>query len=119
MKPIDKQSRIPYYYQLADILREYIQTSPDDVTSLPSENDLVQSQQVSRATVRQALALLEREGLVISAVCRSGECSACRTKLISGKVFAPARVHLKWADEKSNYIHPCMSYPVEDLRIRI
>jgi ferredoxin-NADP reductase len=62
---------------------------------------------------------LEREGLVIPAVCRSGECSACRTKLISGKVFAPARVHLRWADEKSNYIHPCRSYPVKDLRIRI
>lgn len=66
MKTIDKQSRIPYYYQLADILRETIQdsTSEDTRELLPSENQLVQTYQISRATVRQALSLLEREGLV-------------------------------------------------------
>lgn len=62
---------------------------------------------------------LERAGIVIPAVCRSGECTACRTKLISGKVFAPARVHHRQADKKFGYIHPCMSYPLEDLTIRI
>ncbi len=62
---------------------------------------------------------LERAGLVVPAICRSGECTACRTKLVSGKVFMPARVHRRWADERSNYIHPCMSYPLEDLRLRL
>jgi ferredoxin-NADP reductase len=62
---------------------------------------------------------LERAGIVIPAICRSGECTACRTKLVSGKVFAPARVKHRWVDEKSNYIHPCMSYPLENLQIRI
>jgi GntR family transcriptional regulator len=63
---IDKQSHIPYYYQLADILRKLIERKKDLVgeQALPSENDLVQRYQVSRATVRQALGLLEREGLV-------------------------------------------------------
>ncbi len=66
MKTINKQSRIPFYYQLADILREVIQesTSEEETEFLPSENELVQSYQISRATVRQALSLLEREGLV-------------------------------------------------------
>jgi GntR family transcriptional regulator len=66
MKTVNKQSRIPYYYQLADILREIIQESVigNDPELLPSENELVQTYQVSRATVRQALSLLEREGLV-------------------------------------------------------
>ena len=66
MKTINKQSRIPYYYQLADILREIIRDSAagDETEFLPSENELVQTYQVSRATVRQALNLLEREGLV-------------------------------------------------------
>ncbi len=62
---------------------------------------------------------LEREGIVVPAICRAGECGACRTRLLSGKVFAPERVGLRYVDMKYGYIHPCMSYPVEDLRIRI
>ncbi len=62
---------------------------------------------------------LEREGIVVEAVCRSGECSACRTRLIAGRVFVPERVLKRWVDEKAGFIHPCMSYPLEDLRIRI
>jgi ferredoxin len=62
---------------------------------------------------------LERSGIVVPALCRSGECTTCRTRLVSGKVFAPARVHRRWSDEKSGYIHPCMSYPMENLRIRL
>lgn len=62
---------------------------------------------------------LEREGIVVPAVCRAGECAACRTRLVSGKVFAPERVSLRWVDTRYGYIHPCMSYPLEDLRIRL
>jgi prolycopene isomerase len=62
---------------------------------------------------------LEREGIVVPAVCRAGECAACRTRLVSGKVFAPERVRARWVDGKAGYIHPCMSYPLSDLRIRI
>lgn len=61
---------------------------------------------------------LEREGIVIPAICRAGDCGACRTRLVSGKVFAPERVSLRYIDIRSGYIHPCMSYPIEDLRIR-
>ena len=65
-KIINKQSRIPYYCQLADILREFVEkkSSLEGEQALPSENELVHKYQVSRATVRQALALLEREGLI-------------------------------------------------------
>lgn len=62
---------------------------------------------------------LERAGLVVPAICRSGECTACRTRLISGKVFVPTRVRRRRVDEKENYIHPCMTYPLEDLHIRL
>ncbi|RJP26802.1 MAG: FAD-binding protein [Actinobacteria bacterium] len=62
---------------------------------------------------------MERAGLVVEAVCRSGECTVCRTRLVSGEVFAPARVLRRWADEHFGYIHPCMSYPLSDLRIRL
>ncbi|MBN1663894.1 MAG: FAD-dependent oxidoreductase [Deltaproteobacteria bacterium] len=62
---------------------------------------------------------LERAGLVIPSACRSGECAVCRTRLVSGKVFIPSRVHRRWSDEQAGYIHPCMSYPLEDLRIKL
>lgn len=62
---------------------------------------------------------MERAGLVVEAVCRSGECSVCRTRLREGRVFAPQRVLKRWVDEKAGFIHPCMSYPLSDLVIRI
>ena len=62
---------------------------------------------------------LERAGIVLPAVCRSGECTACRTRLMSGKVFMPERVHRRLIDVKRGYIHPCMTYPLDNLHIRI
>lgn len=62
---------------------------------------------------------MEKAGIIVPAICRSGECTACRTKLITGRVFALARVHRRWVDVKYNYIHPCMSYPIENLKIRL
>jgi GntR family transcriptional regulator len=69
MSRIDKQSPIPYYIQLADILRRRINASPisGQQVSLPSENELVRVHQISRATVRQSLKELEREGLIYKA----------------------------------------------------
>ncbi len=62
---------------------------------------------------------LERAGIVVTASCRSGECSLCRTKLISGKVFHHNNVKLRKSDRAFDYIHPCMAYPLEDLEILI
>jgi ferredoxin-NADP reductase/ferredoxin len=62
---------------------------------------------------------LERYGVVVPAVCRSGVCSACRIRLLSGRVFAPADTGLRESDKEHGYIHACVSYPLEDLRIRI
>jgi ferredoxin-NADP reductase len=60
---------------------------------------------------------LERHGAVIPSACRSGECSLCRTKLISGRVFHPQEVKLRKSDRQFGYIHPCMAYPIEDLEL--
>ncbi len=77
-----------------------------------------------RKTIRAAageplLNSLERYGVVVPAVCRAGECSACRTQLLSGRVFQPAHTGLRESDRQHGYIHACVSYPLEDLRIRI
>ncbi len=60
---------------------------------------------------------LERCGIVVPASCRSGECSICRTKVLSGTVFQPKGVKVRKSDRKYGYIHPCMAYPLEDLEL--
>lgn len=63
------------------------------------------------------LTAIERAGLRINVCCRSGECSLCRIKLVSGNVFMPRGVLLRHADEKFGYIHSCKAYPISDLEI--
>ncbi len=62
---------------------------------------------------------LERYGIIVPAICRSGECSACRTRILSGKVFQPAHTGLRESDRELGYVHACVSYPLGDLRIRL
>jgi ferredoxin-NADP reductase len=62
---------------------------------------------------------MERAGIQIPASCRSGECSLCRTKLLSGKVFQPPEAKLRKSDRTYGYIHPCVAYPLEDLEIMV
>jgi ferredoxin-NADP reductase len=60
---------------------------------------------------------LERYGLVVPAVCRAGECSACRVRLLSGQVFMPAHTGLRESDRQHGYIHACVSYPLTDVQL--
>ncbi|MGD9496549.1 MAG: GntR family transcriptional regulator [Armatimonadota bacterium] len=67
---IDKASPVPYYYQIAGLLREAIEdmraaAGPDEgEIPLPSEPALAEHFDVTRGTIRHALAILEREGLI-------------------------------------------------------
>jgi ferredoxin-NADP reductase len=71
-----------------------------------------------RAAASEPLMIsLEKAGVVIPALCRSGECSLCRTKLLSGKVYQPNGVKLRKSDRAFGYIHPCMAYPITDIEI--
>jgi len=103
---------------------------PDDVTQEPgwpkglSPDTEFTVEVVGRKTFKARageplMNSLEREGIVIPAVCRSGVCTTCRTKLLSGEVFMPSSVTLLEADKKFGYIHPCMAYPISDIKIRI
>jgi len=60
---------------------------------------------------------LERAGITIPTSCRSGECSLCRTKLLSGEVFQPRGAKVRKSDRQFGYIHACMAYPLKDLEI--
>lgn len=61
---------LPLYYQVANALRARIERGVYEVNSfLPSEQELGKEFNVSRITIKQALSLLRREGLIYS---RSG-----------------------------------------------
>jgi GntR family transcriptional regulator, arabinose operon transcriptional repressor len=62
---IDNDSIIPKYYQIKEYLLKYFKEKDlKDNEKIPSENELINIFKVSRNTVRQALDMLEREGIV-------------------------------------------------------
>lgn len=65
------------------------------------------------------LVALERAGIRVNVCCRSGECSLCRVKLVSGKVFLSKGTLLRYADEQFGYVHCCKAYPISDVEIML
>jgi len=103
---------------------------PSDVTRQPAWPVTVKGDTTFQISLKNGLTLeakageplmnsLERFKITLETSCRSGECSLCRTKLLSGKVFHPTGVKLRKSDRAFGYIHPCMAYPLEDLEILI
>ena len=65
MIAINRDSRLPLYTQLYDILRAKITSGewmPGEM--IPPEHELIESHQISRTTVRQTLDMLVNEGLI-------------------------------------------------------
>lgn len=63
---------------------------------------------------------LERNNIKVDTKCRSGECGFCRSELISGSIFVPDEDDgRRIADREFGYIHPCSTYALSDLTIRI
>jgi glycine betaine catabolism B len=60
---------------------------------------------------------LENSGCAIESLCRSGACSLCRVKLLTGRVFQPPGVPVRGSDRRFGYIHACVSYPLSDLEV--
>jgi ferredoxin-NADP reductase len=130
---------IMYYFCLACLtglgvpqykIKRELYGPPDDVTAEPDwpqdlPADAMFTVEVDDHGAIRALAgeplmnSLERYGIVVPAVCRAGECSACRIRLLSGRVFQPAHTGLRESDRQHGYIHACVSYPLQDLRIRV
>lgn len=66
MQVIDKNSPVPYYQQLSELLRREIgeRDAQGEVYQLPSENELAKMHGITRATVRHALSMLEQDGWI-------------------------------------------------------
>ncbi|NWE77788.1 FAD-binding oxidoreductase [Pseudomonas yamanorum] len=58
---------------------------------------------------------LERNGYSVENACRSGECSLCRVKLVSGSVFNPQEAHLRKSDRDFGWIYSCVAFPTSDI----
>lgn len=68
MRPtLDRESAVPLYQQLANVLRRDIEEGrlPAGV-AFPSERKLMASYQVTRTTVRSAIGVVKQEGMVVA-----------------------------------------------------
>lgn len=100
--------------------RQDIQNEPGWPTNLTGDEVFkvkVGDKVIDARSNESLLTSIERAGLRINVCCRSGECSLCRIKLVSGNVFMPRGVLLRYADEKFGYIHSCKAYPISDAEI--
>jgi ferredoxin-NADP reductase len=80
------------------------------------------SQVISVQCTEPLLNAIERAklpGVIVPNACRAGACALCRTKLRSGSIFVPPYVHIREADRKMGYIHPCTSYAITDLHLEL
>jgi len=111
-------------------IRHELYGAPDDVSKEPGwpeglskdvvfEVDVAGKKMILAKAGEPLLNALDRSGLAVPALCRSGECSACRIRLLGGKVFVPSQATVRESDRKAGYIHGCVTYPIDNLKIRI
>jgi ferredoxin-NADP reductase/ferredoxin len=78
------------------------------------------SKEIPALATESVLVALERANLAPPSKCRSGECGFCRSLLVSGEVFInPISDWRRSADKKFNYFHPCASYPISNIEMKI
>lgn len=85
----------------------------DDVFTIT----LSTGEQIPARAGEAVMTAIEKAGLRIQSRCRAGECSWCRSRVLSGSVFMAPSANLRKSDEQWGYIHPCVSYPVSDLTL--
>lgn len=63
---------------------------------------------------------LERAAIPVDTHCRNGECGYCRGQLLSGEIFvSPIGDGRRQMDKEMGWFHPCASWPLGDLEIKI
>ena len=88
---------------------------PDDTFAVHVKN----GNQIKAKATEALLSTLEKNEILVPSLCRSGECSMCRVKILSGKVYQPAGVPVRKSDRQFGYVHSCMAFPISDLEILI
>lgn len=111
-------------------IRQEVEVIPADPTAFPGWPESITDDSVFTITLADGRRIearatetimntLEKAGVVIPSLCRSGECSTCRTKLTAGTVFHPGTELLRKADMRFGYIHPCVTYPISDITLQL
>lgn len=93
---------------------------PNEIAEEAIFSVMLENGQTIRAPANEPLMnSLERYGIVVPAICRTGACSACRIRLLSGDIYMPSHTGLRESDRQHGFIHACVSYPLTDLQIRL
>lgn len=93
---------------------------PEGVSLTDSVSVTVNGERSFEMAVDEPLiSALEKNGINPENACRSGECSLCRVRLVSGKVYNPEESRLRRSDKTFGYIHSCVAFPVEDIEIEV
>ncbi len=92
---------------------------PGDVSADAQFRLRLGDQDVPARAGESLLCSLERGGLVVPTACRSGECSVCRCRVVEGEVFTIPGAGVRESDQDLGYIHPCVSYPLGDVRLQV
>jgi ferredoxin-NADP reductase/ferredoxin len=114
-------------------LRHDIQINPGDVTKLPrypqgTEKNTykitvvrgIQTDVIDANAAEPVAVALERAGIAVDTHCRNGECGFCRSQLLEGDIFvSPIGDGRRLMDKELGWFHPCSSWPVSDLKIKI
>ena len=111
-------------------IKQEMYGAPPNIWDYPGWPDAVSQQDVFTVNIKDGpqlearateplLTTLEKNHVLVPSLCRSGECSMCRIKLLSGKVYQPPGVPVRKSDRQFGYVHSCMAFPIGDLEILI
>jgi ferredoxin-NADP reductase/ferredoxin len=111
-------------------IRKEVYGAPANICDYPGWPEDIKAETVFKVSINGGMALearageplitaLEKKGVTVPSLCRSGECSMCRIRIISGKVFQPEGVPVRKSDRQFGYVHSCVSYPLDDLEIAL
>ena len=62
---------------------------------------------------------LERAGYQLEAGCRSGHCSLCRVKILSGTIVDGPEARIRRSDRWTGHTHACTAFPVSDVEVQL
>jgi len=62
---------------------------------------------------------LERAGITLPVLCRSGNCGSCRTRVNGGELLRAAGPAERDSDRVGSFIHACVCYPLSDLTLTV
>jgi len=62
---------------------------------------------------------LERAGYQLEVGCRSGHCSLCRVKILSGTVVNGPEALIRKSDEWTGHTHACTAFAVSDIEVQL